>query len=264
MQTHTNETQFIDDIRAALGVHANSADARKKEIFTDPAQPPEAQKTVLDTIHSRQDSDQLALLDRLSKEAAPLNLKVLPMKNEAEAAKAIARLVADTTPEWGDKKSVVQWDHPMIKKLALESALKDQAVPVYTAAYDGTETTDDQKKLKQEQIREQVTQSYIGITSADFCLADTATLVMRSRPPEARSVSLLPSIHVAVIKKEQILYSLKELYALLKYDPNTREEGFPHHMVMISGPSKTADIELVMVHGAHGPRALYLYVITGE
>nr|WP_157237948.1 LUD domain-containing protein [Desulfobacter curvatus] len=78
------------------------------------------------------------------------------------------------------------------------------------------------------------------------------------------SVSLLPSIHVAVIKKEQILSAMKERYALLKYDPDTRGEGLPHHMVIISGLSKTADIAFVMVHGAHGPRALYLYVITGE
>ena len=264
MPTHTNETQFIHDIRAALGIRANNLDARQKEIFTDPAQPPDAQTMLLDTICARQHSDQMDLLDRLSGEAVPLNLKVIPMKNEAEVAKAIAGLVADTTPEWGDKKSVVQWDHPMIKDLALESALKDQNVPVYTAAFDGSETSDNQKKRKRDQIREQVTASYIGVTSADFCLADTATLVMRSRPAEARSVSLLPSIHVAVIRKEQILSDMKELYALLKFDPDTRGEGLPHHMVMISGPSKTADIELVMVHGAHGPRALYLYVITGE
>lgn len=263
MPTHTNETQFINDIRSALGIRADNTDLRKKEIFTDPAQLPEAQKTLLETIGERQDSDRMALLDRLAKEAVPLNLKVIPMKNEAEVAKAIADLVAGTTPEWGDKKSVVQWDHPMIKKLALESALKDRNVPVYTAAFDGSEATDNEKETKREQIREQVIQSYIGVTSADFCLADTATLVMRSRPAEARSVSLLPSIHVAVIKKEQILSDMKELYALLKYDPGTRGEGLPHHMVMISGPSKTADIELVMVHGAHGPRALYLYVITG-
>nr|WP_320192212.1 lactate utilization protein [uncultured Desulfobacter sp.] len=263
MPTHTNETQFINDIRAALGIRADNTNSRKKEIFTDPAQTPEAQQILLETIGARQNSDRMVLLDRLAKEAVPLNLKVMPMKNEAEVAKAIADLVADTTPEWGDKKSVVQWDHPMIKKLALESALKDQNVPVYTAAFDGSETTDCQKETKREQIREQVIQSYIGVTSADFCLADTATLVMRSRPNEARSVSLLPSIHVAVIKKEQILSDMKELYALLKFDPDTRGEGLPHHMVMISGPSKTADIELVMVHGAHGPRALYLYVITG-
>ena len=263
MPNHTNEIQFINDIRAALGIRAGSSDSRKKEIFTDPAQPPQAQKILLETIGARQDNDRMALLDRLAREAVPLNLKVIPLKNEAEGAKAIVDLVADTAPEWGDKKRVVQWDHPMIKKLALESAFKDRNVPVYTAAFDGSETTDNQKKLKREQIREQVIQSYIGVTSADFCLADTATLVMRSRPAEARSVSLLPSIHVAVIRKEQILSDMKELYTLLKYDPDTRGEGLPHHMVMISGPSKTADIELVMVHGAHGPRALYLYVITG-
>lgn len=264
MQTNTNETRFIHDIRAALGIRTDNPDARKKKIFTDSAKPPEEQTMLLDTIYTREASDQMALLERLTKEAVPLNLKVLPMKNEAEVANAIAELVADTTPEWGGKKSVVQWEHPMIKALDLESTLKDQDVPVHTAAFDGNEADDNQKALKREQIRDQVNASYIGVTSADFCLADTATLVMRSRPTEARSVSLVPSIHVAVIRKEQILYDMKELYALLKYDPDTRGKGLAHHMVMISGPSKTADIELIMVHGAHGPRALYLYVISGE
>ena len=264
MQSKTNETRFINDIRAALGIRADNLEARQKEIFTDPDQPPETQKELLDTIGARQDSDWTALLDRLAMEAAPLNLKVIALKDEAAVSRAIAGLVADTAPEWGDKKSVVQWDHPMVRALDLESALKTLDVPVYTAAFDGSETSDDLKASKRNLIREQVTASYIGVTSADFCLADTATLVMRSRPAEARSVSLLPSIHVAVIKKEQILSDMKELYALLKYDPGTRGNGLPHHMVMVSGPSKTADIELVMVHGAHGPRALYLYVITGS
>ena len=264
MDTNTNESRFITDIRAALGISADTCDARKQDIFTNASQPPQAQKIRIDTVGARQHSDQMDLLDRLAREAAPLNLKVIPMKDEAAVARAVAALVADTTPEWGDKKSVVQWDHPMVNRLNLESALKDQNVPVYTAAFGENEIGDEQKALKRQQIRTQAIGSYIGVTSADFCLADTATLVMRSRPSEARSVSLLPAIHVAVIKKEQILSDMKELYALLKYDPDTRGQGLPHHMVMISGPSKTADIELVMVHGAHGPRVLYLYVVTGE
>ncbi|MGD9972421.1 MAG: LUD domain-containing protein [Desulfatirhabdiaceae bacterium] len=74
---------------------------------------------------------------------------------------------------------------------------------------------------------------------------------------------LVPSIHVAVIRLEQLLADLKELYALLRWDAGQQAEGLTHHMVMISGPSKTADIELVMVHGAHGPREVHLVVITG-
>ncbi len=95
-------------------------------------------------------------------------------------------------------------------------------------------------------------------------MADTATLVMRTRPGQARAVSLLPSIHVAVIGLDQIIADLKELYALLKWDPQERQEGLTNCMTFISGPSKTADIEATMVHGAHGPREVLVYVITAQ
>ena len=76
-----------------------------------------------------------------------------------------------------------------------------------------------------ENLRWRIIDSYIGITSADFCLADTATLVMRTRPDQPRSVSLVPSIHVAVIEQSRIIADLKELYTLLKWDPQQSKEG---------------------------------------
>jgi L-lactate dehydrogenase complex protein LldG len=100
------------------------------------------------------------------------------------------------------------------------------------------------------------------VTSADFCLADTATLVMRNRPGQPRSAALVPSIHVAVIHLDQILADMKELFALLRWDERYRQEGLSNYMSFISGPSKTADIEATMVHGAHGPREVHLFIIT--
>jgi len=259
----TNQESFIRNLRNSLGKGTDDIDARKATVFTSAkAEPPEGQDALLDTIRTRDRQAQLKLLDGLIEEGKPLNLNVVPVKDAAEASAAIAQLVSETAPEWGDKKSLVQWDHPLVGELDLEAALKGQDVPVYTAAYNGTESGDGEKAKKRAEIRQKVIDAYIGVTSADYCLADTATLVMKSRPREARSVSLLPSIHVGVIRLEQILFDLKELYALLKWDPKKREE-LPHHMVFVSGPSKTADIELVMVHGAHGPRALTLFVITG-
>ena len=79
---------------------------------------------------------------------------------------------------------------------------------------------------------------------------------------QARTVSLIPSIHIAVIELGQIIADLKELYALLTYDPVARKEGLTNCMTFISGPSKTADIEATMVHGAHGPREVHVFVIT--
>jgi L-lactate dehydrogenase complex protein LldG len=122
----------------------------------------------------------------------------------------------------------------------------------------------DLKETKAENLRQQVFDSYIGVTAADFCMADTATLVMRIRAGQARSVSLVPAIHIAVIELDQIIADLKELQILLKWDPQERKEGLTNCMTFISGPSKTADIEATMVRGAHGPREVYIFVITTE
>ena len=56
-------------------------------------------------------------------------------------------------------------------------------------------------------------------------MAETATLVMRIRPGQTRSVSLVPSIHVAVIDQNQILADLKELYTILKYGSQEHTKG---------------------------------------
>jgi L-lactate dehydrogenase complex protein LldG len=93
-------------------------------------------------------------------------------------------------------------------------------------------------------------------------MAETASLVMRTRAGQARSVSLVPSIHIAVIQLNQIIADLKELYALIKSDTEGHGEGLTNCMTFISGPSKTADVEATMVHGAHGPREVYVYVIA--
>jgi L-lactate dehydrogenase complex protein LldG len=68
---------------------------------------------------------------------------------------------------------------------------------------------------------------------------------------------------VAVIKLEQIVADFKELYALLDRDLGENSQALEGGMTFITGPSKTADIEATMVRGAHGPRELYIYVVTG-
>jgi L-lactate dehydrogenase complex protein LldG len=113
-------------------------------------------------------------------------------------------------------------------------------------------------------FRKQVQAAYIGVTSADYCLADTATLVIKTRAGQARSVSLVPSIHIAVITVAQLIADMQELFALLQRDPSEKAEGLTNCMTFISGPSKTADIEATLVHGAHGPREMYLYVIDAS
>ena len=95
-----------------------------------------------------------------------------------------------------------------------------------------------------------------GITSADYVLADTGTLVTIASPAEARLVSLLPPAHIAVFPRDRILTSLDELFTLLP-DPAAQTSS----MVLITGPSRTADIEQILVRGVHGPGQVTAIVV---
>jgi L-lactate dehydrogenase complex protein LldG len=96
----------------------------------------------------------------------------------------------------------------------------------------------------------------VGITSADFALADTGTLVMLASPSEARLISLLPPAHIAVVPRDRILSGLDELFTLL---PKPAEQT--SSMVLITGPSRTADIEQILVRGVHGPGEITVVVV---
>jgi len=203
----------------------------------------------------RSREDRLELLDQLIEESRPINLQVTAHEDMLSAVLAIRQLAAEKKPEWGDVKKVAAWRHPTVEALNLPDVLGEIDVPV---GY-----TDLDSSMGRNKVKQWIFDSYIGVTSADYCLADSATLVQKTRPGQTRSVSLVPSIHIAVIYLEQLLANLKELYQILLKDPEQKKEGLTTSMTFITGPSKTADIEATMVHGAHGPREVHLMVVTG-
>ena len=99
-----------------------------------------------------------------------------------------------------------------------------------------------------EVLRSLCASAGVGITSADYALADTGTLVMLSSPEEARMISLLPPAHIAVVPCNRILSGLDELFSILP-----APAAVSSSMVLITGPSRTADIEQILVRGVHGP-----------
>ncbi len=254
---------FISKIRKSLG-HSSNSDRTWETLVQKMPSCEDEHNRRLQTIRNRSHAEREALLDELIQAAGPLNLNVIPKPDIASVGAAIAEIVRKKSPEWGTQKSVVAWQHPLIQKLNLSETLAKQGVPVYYTAF-GKNHGDPRSEIQErEKLREQVIASYIGITAADFCIAETATLVMKTRQGQARSVSLVPSVHIAVIESTQIIANLKELYSLLKWDPEQRAEGLSNCMTFISGPSKTADIEATLVHGAHGPRELYLFVLCED
>jgi L-lactate utilization protein LutC len=111
--------------------------------------------------------------------------------------------------------------------------------------------------VDREELREVCATADVGITSADYALADTGTLVMIASPQEARLVSLLPPAHIAVVPRDRILTGLDELFTLAPLPADATSS-----MVLITGPSRTADIEQILVRGVHGPGQITV-VIAG-
>ena len=250
----SNQAAFISRIRSALG---NSSHQRRPANGLFTGRPASEIDRILERIKNRSHAERQQLLGRLIEMAEPIKLNVVALKDPPAVTAALADLIRDKDPEWGHQKSVVTWAHPLIESLNLPDALADQNVPVYI-----TELKESHAEKERERLRKHIVDSYIGVTSADFCMAETASLVMRTRPGQARSVSLVPSIHIAVIHLDQIIADLKELYTLIQWDTESSQEGLTNCMTFISGPSKTADVEATMVHGAHGPREVYIYVVT--
>ncbi len=254
-----DQKSFLRRIRKALG-HAPDVSRNDRELF--PVGPSAEEVQILDRILKRTDAERQVLIEELIAAGKPINLRVIPVPDLAAATSAIAGLVDEKTPEWGEAKSVAAWRHPLLERLDLGEPLARLNIPLrITAPIDPAAGRAHEQKERERQ-RADLIASFIGVTAADFCMADTATLVLRNRPGQPRAAVLIPSIHIAVITRDQIIRDMKELFALLRWDERFRAEGLSNYMSFISGPSKTADIEATMVQGAHGPREVHLLVIT--
>ncbi|MFO7804005.1 MAG: lactate utilization protein [Desulfovermiculus sp.] len=198
------------------------------------------------------------LVQRLIQAGQALHMQVRECADNEAAANALVELAEGRVQV---DEGIVAWDHPLIRELELDERLGQAGIDFAYTGWQGSPTTDDERRRQKTRIREQVAQAVMGITSADFCLADTATLVMKTRPGHARSASLVPETHAAVIRREQIIADLGQLYFLLTHEQDQIQEGLSNCLSLISGPSKTADIELCMVYGVHGPREVHLFVL---
>ena len=178
----------------------------------------------------------------------------------AMAARVVVEIVKRNLPKEGGSAHVVTWRHNVIDGLDLEAVLATAApqITVYPAGGGDLSVGASDRQRAQD-----LATAICGITSADWCLAETATLVMRTRSGQGRAVSLLPPVHIAVVPLSSLISGLADLYHALGRAKEDDLHGLTNCMTFVSGPSTTRDIESVAVPGAHGPKAVHIVVITG-
>lgn len=233
-----NRAAFLDRVRAAV---QDTCEERLpwKELLA-----PADDRALLAGLADRDREQQTALLQQLIENAAPLNLQVHLCDTLPDAADRIAAIARASEPEFHPEKALIFHDHPMLHALSIDALLADDHIALHWTTKNDPE------------VRHHTLAASIGVTVADWAIAESATIVQLTRPGRPRSTSLVPSIHIAVLPLSNLVADLAEAYA-----PIRREQNLDS-LVLISGPSKTADIEACMVLGAHGPRAMHLVVLT--
>lgn len=179
-----------------------------------------------------EDVSPAALLQRFTEEAEKLSSKVYLPADEAAACEQIVTLL-------GDDKQFLNWEFEQIPLSGLAEGLANAGI---TPAEPGDPA-----------VR-------VGITGVNAALAATGSLVYVSGAGKHRLASLLPPVHIAVVKAEQILPDFENWIAL------QREGGlepFKGHgnTVIVSGPSRTADIAMEVILGVHGPAEIHIVII---
>lgn len=100
-----------------------------------------------------------------------------------------------------------------------------------------------------------------GVTSAQWGVAETGTLVLESDEERHRVASLVPPVHVAIIHASQVRETLGEVLQALHEKGRDR---LSRTVTFITGPSRTSDIELTLAIGVHGPGELFVIIIEGQ
>jgi L-lactate dehydrogenase complex protein LldG len=99
----------------------------------------------------------------------------------------------------------------------------------------------------------------LGISGVDYLIAETGSVVAAARTHEPRGLSLLPPVHIAVAAEKQLLPDLFDLFTAMQR--KEEEEELPSCVALITGPSKTGDIELKLVTGVHGPGVVHVVLV---
>jgi L-lactate utilization protein LutC len=189
-------------------------------------------------------------LARLENELALLQVKPYRANSKEELAVLLDSLCAPYSPD-----QIACEPRPWIQDVCAASPLLKQATLAYYLQGQGAPFP----VSGQEKTWNSVKDKLVGITAVDYALADSGTLVLFSGNSRGRWVSLAPRVHLALLPEEKILDSLDDFFSIMKTAGKVEAAGSA--ITFITGPSRTADIELNLVMGAHGPKEVHVITL---
>jgi L-lactate dehydrogenase complex protein LldG len=168
--------------------------------------------------------------------------------HRAATVEAAADVVVAVAAEHG-ARSFISWDGHEMGCPGLLDALAARGLPrvTYDLAFDAARRAADVPALGDV---------ILGVTGSDAAVADAGAIVLASGSGRGRLASLLPPVHIAIVSASRIWPTLPALFA---DEPALVGRGA--NLVVIAGPSRTADIEMTLTHGVHGPKHLHVILV---
>jgi L-lactate utilization protein LutC len=208
-------------------VHAegeHKADTPAAELNAEPASPNGAE---------------ISLVDLFAENLRGVGGHVLVAQSEDEIVNAVSTIIADLQKTRLRARRIALSDAPMLDRILgrISVAVENIATSVSAAElfdYD------------------------VGISTAQAAIAETGTLLLESESERHRMVSLVPPVHIAIVDAADICLTLGEALAAVG-----RGSDLSPTITLITGPSRTADIELTLAIGVHGPQELYVILNEG-
>lgn len=189
----------------------------------------------------------------------------------SEAKQRIGAWLKEIAAELG-VTHVSRWEHEELKALGLDEALKEAGIevipwvePVNPGELEfqpeaGVEELPESNWVKRSELLKRTERCQLGIVWPDYAVANTSTLVLQCSPQRGRSVSLLTDILFAVFRAGQLVNRMGEAFERITRDKSSPEQ-YASSLNLITGPSRSADIENDLTIGIHGPGKVYAVII---
>jgi L-lactate dehydrogenase complex protein LldG len=184
------------------------------------------------------------MIESFTLELSKLSGFVHRVGSDAEAVAQVRALIAERGAD-----RILAWDDQWLQPAGIGEALRREGIALESCVLPATR---DARAARLQELDPVL----VGLTGAHAALADTGSVVVVSGPGRGRIASLLPPTHIAVVHAEQLYPSLGPFLAA---NPDIIEVGA--NMVVITGPSRTGDIEGTLVLGVHGPGDLHVVLI---
>jgi len=235
----TTRGEFLERIRGEMAL-ARGLPAR------EPAARPTQPRERLDVLRRELSERWRESLERFGREFERVGGVLHRVAEAGEVVDVVARIAAERAMD-----KVVAWPGAT---LGLDVTTPLAARGLRATVMPGAEVG----PPEQERLRAVAAAAQLGVTGADVAIAETGTLVVVSGAGRPRSTSLLPACHVAVFDRTILVESLAQMGLVLEAWHDGPEAAWRGAAInFITGPSRTADIELTLTRGVHGPKEVH-------